>query len=73
MTILSMFMFNFIGRNRTSQKQENRDELITPTPLIIQEGGGGAILALLSLLTTPLWSKWPDIGIDILKELFVYD
>ena len=41
MTILSMFMFNFIGRNRTSQKQENRDELITPTPLIIQEGGGG--------------------------------
>ena len=32
-------MFNFIERNRTSQKQENRDELITPTPLIIQEGG----------------------------------
>ena len=43
MTILSMFMFNFIERNRTSQKQENRDELITPTPLIIQEGGGGTI------------------------------
>lgn len=41
MTILSMFMFNFIERNPTSQKQENRDELITPTPLIIQEGGGG--------------------------------
>ena len=57
-------MFNFIGCNRTSQKQENRSELITPTPLIIH-GGRGALLALLSLLTTPLWSKLPDIGIDI--------
>ena len=72
MTVLSMFLFNFIGWNRTSQKQENRSELITPKPLIIY-GEGGAILALLSLLTTPLLSKLSDIGIDTLWELFVYD
>lgn len=72
MTVLSVSLFNFIGWNRTSQKQENRSELITPKPLIIY-GGGGAILALLSLLTTPLLSKLSDIGIDTLWELFVYD
>ena len=40
MTVLSMFLFNFIGWNRTSQKQENRSELITPKPLIIYGEGG---------------------------------
>ena len=40
MTVLSMFLFNFIGWNRTSQKQENRSELITPKPLIIYREGG---------------------------------
>ena len=72
MTVLSVSLFNFIGWNRTSQKQENRSELITPKPLIIY-GGEGAILALLSLLTTPLLSKLSDIGIDTLWELFVYE
>ena len=72
MTVLSVSLFNFIGWNRTSQKQENRSELTTPKPLIIY-GGGGAILALLSLLTTPLLSKLSDIGIDTLWELFVYE
>ena len=72
MTVLSVSLFNFIGWNRTSQKQENRSELITPKPLIIY-GGRGAILALLSLLTTPLLSKLSDIGIDTLWELFVYE
>ena len=72
MTVLSVSLFNFIGWNRTSQKQENRSELITPKPLIIY-GGGGAILALLSLLTTPLLSKLSDIAIDTLWELFVYE
>ena len=72
MTVLSVSLFNFIGWNRTSQKQENRSELITPKPLIIY-GEGGTILALLSLLTTPLLSKLSDIGIDTLWELFVYE
>ena len=40
MTVLSVSLFNFIGWNRTSQKQENRSELITPKPLIIYGGGG---------------------------------
>ena len=40
MTVLSVSLFNFIGWNRTSQKQENRSELITPQPLIIYGGGG---------------------------------
>lgn len=43
MTVLSVSLFNFIGWNRTSQKQENRSELITPKPLIIYGGGGGNI------------------------------